>query len=499
MEKAFWSRISSYHFIASLLLLRLPRLFIDRWIYGIVLLLSFFSFWFIIFRYFIGDVTEDGNRNAGSSFVLIILISILAFVVIFIYIICYTIFAKVFFFDLPISIGVIYTFPLLGFISLSFLLVIKFAQRSTTRQSFLFIGIIYFSLVIIAILRYNDPIKLFGVITLFVYVMTIINLNKSKLGEKFLFECFICLLIYMLANILLLRFGVQPKVVLYQRAFRAVILSFLGIEGHRTFFPMAEGINAYGMFAGAALVMSGVFIQNGLKSKKKLNVIFIVALIGFFISLYTILLTDSRGAILCSVLVLFFVWPLKRFLRLIMLIPILTLVLPFILAGRSIYLGNLVASLSRVDTDIFSNRTTIWQSAIYKLSNFEAEHLIGYGLYGQNKSGVISDYREIFKAYEKKDVIGLHNFWLQTIIDTGYLGLVTSFVFYMSFLVSLYKISAKYKFTREIKLTLSILLYILFIGIFSLIPMIYSPESFYLLIIIWAFVLISNTGYESIQ
>jgi len=82
----------------------------------------------------------------------------------------------------------------------------------------------------------------------------------------------------------------------------------------------------------------------------------------------------------------------------------------------------------------FSYRPLIWEAAVDELAHPRLEHLVGFGFRGQLGSGVWQAYRCVFVRYAQPQLASVHNAWLQSILDTGYVGLVLT-LFFLSMLL----------------------------------------------------------------
>ncbi|HXC78129.1 MAG TPA: hypothetical protein VNU19_13875, partial [Candidatus Acidoferrum sp.] len=74
-------------------------------------------------------------------------------------------------------------------------------------------------------------------------------------------------------------------------------------------------------------------------------------------------------------------------------------------------------------------RSTIWSIVAQFLSHPHAEDLIGYGAYGQVRSGVGYQYAYLFSYKAHPEFTSVHNIALQTILDVGYIGLALFLLF----------------------------------------------------------------------
>ena len=88
------------------------------------------------------------------------------------------------------------------------------------------------------------------------------------------------------------------------------------------------------------------------------------------------------------------------------------------LSGSTV--GQSVSRAGEQSTGSLSGRPFIWSIIFISLSQFQPQHLVGFGAYGQVASGVSLQYAFLFPP----TLIGAsaHNTLLQLVLDTGYLG-----------------------------------------------------------------------------
>jgi len=354
-------------------------------------------------------------------------------------------------------------------------------------------GGIYFLFILIAIFRTSliNPayfVNFLQLVTLIGFSLSAKSLlNKTDRGEGFLSLILFALNLYVGLNLLLFGLGFTNPTPNYQREFPAVILSFLGISADRVYFPLAEGINAYGMAAGFAAALNGIGLWDELTKQeiKKTRLGYFLA--GFLTALVTILMTDSRSALLFSGAAVFLSMVIKQKNLLWFAAGLLILQVAVVTAAP--HLDNIMPSgggLVRENTDLLSGRSVIWNQAQQDLIPFRLKHLVGYGYYGQTMSGVVETYNHLFQTYRNSSQISLHHFLLQTIFDSGYLGAASAV-----YLMSVFGIRVSFLMPAQDEQKAGMLLggfliYILLMGAVSVVPAPYSPELFLILVLIWA-------------
>jgi hypothetical protein len=226
-------------------------------------------------------------------------------------------------------------------------------------------------------------------------------------------------MLFIIVNVLTFLIGLKKKAIdpVINEA-DPVFATLLGLEVHRTSFIFSGSHNTTGVVVGAVfvLIVSTWMYFDELSSKVK--IFFVSAIAACF---YSFLITDSRGAVLSSILSLLFVGVASKF-RLLSLSYILLVLVPF-LPILTIHLLSLLSELeiasmmTRNPGDLTSanGRFLIWSGCLQFMSEPDIMHLIGWGQYGHVSSGA-SKLWAVFYNY------ATHNFFFQLFFDMGYLG-----------------------------------------------------------------------------
>lgn len=272
---------------------------------------------------------------------------------------------------------------------------------------------------------------------------------------------------YIAINVILYFMGISGAGDIYNDRFgKAVVLGYFGLDMERILFPLAPGITSFGVISGLSFIISYYLFKNNIYSNK------IISYLAILTSLFVLLTTDSRGAILSVIITLIIINFYKLSLRnngKLISLPIFILVIIF-----SYYLlinmSNLSAiqSLSRGE-DIGSGRTIIWLYAVNFIKDFNLSHLFGFGYMGHAASGLSEQYKYLFYGWNTAapETVSLHNAILQIFIDYGYIGTILFFIiiyYSLSYSHRLYK-REKY---LPIIIFISIIIYLTVTGIFSL-------------------------------
>lgn len=190
------------------------------------------------------------------------------------------------------------------------------------------------------------------------------------------------------------------------------MLSYLGFSVGRALFPMSTGVNSYSIIAGLVLSIGSIkFIF-----EKNIKNLFIYVIP----SLFSVIMADSRGALLSVILALLIFYVIQRFRLYGMLMMSLGTVIVFALINNE-YLDFLIREGG---VTLLTMRELIWILAIIELMEFKYNHILGYGLYGQYKSGISEGYSFMFGNMENPELATLHNSYLQLVFDFGYVGLI---------------------------------------------------------------------------
>jgi len=211
----------------------------------------------------------------------------------------------------------------------------------------------------------------------------------------------------------------------------AQLLGLLGIHTSRVNnLPLSPGSNGTGEAAALAFVICAVLAYRG-RGRLRL-----ISLAGILVSIPTILLVDSRGPLAYALLALIILIFLPRVARrAVAIVPMLLPIAPAIILFIVGQLGSLSSTLNRNQGEgsfvTATGRSKIWSIVAEFLSHPHAEDLIGYGAYGQIKSGVAAQYVYLFRYVEDPEFTSVHSIALQTILDMGYIGLALFLFFLM--------------------------------------------------------------------
>jgi len=281
----------------------------------------------------------------------------------------------------------------------------------------------------------------------------------------------------------------------YESSLLAKSLFNLNLE--RRSSALAIGINGYGLFVGGMLTMSLTAIWSFKNQKTKIK----AALISV-ISLINLVYVDTRSALLWSFLaaivsILLFITKRIQFAK--PLTVIMAIVFPVVLLSASFLLqSDALTGLARGDNDIATgnSRLTIWVACWNELSSFKPIHMIGYGEFGQTGSGVSKNYIQVFADVKNADLFSTHNTVFQTILDTGYLGLLLYFALMWN-LINRLKNAYRLSGDRNLSIFISFILYTVLVG--GTEANLTHKLSFHLIWFVWVGILVIEAYYKKVN
>ena len=185
---------------------------------------------------------------------------------------------------------------------------------------------------------------------------------------------------------------------------------------------MNPSINGMGVVAAVGLVAAALLALNTKGLERR------VGIVGALTCLVALLLTDTRAAIVLSIIVIILMATIKRTriaLLFVVAIPFSSWIIKVVLSFLSA--TGLATPISRSARDVSTGngRTFIWEAAQHQIETSGIFHtLFGYGANGQVTSGASRLYAYLFEALPSPLFVHVHNFGLQTLLDMGLAGLV---------------------------------------------------------------------------
>jgi O-antigen ligase len=229
--------------------------------------------------------------------------------------------------------------------------------------------------------------------------------------------------IYILINIIGWLLGVKNS---YTENLQLIntgsLLKFLGT---RVIFPFSANFQIFSIEAGLTFLL---ILVKGHRRNIRLNIFDYLLLIS---CLFVLLVVNSRNAFLAVAVSLFFLIVgskvkqklLFPFFLIVLFIPIIFTLSSFSNLVKNIPINLTFLTRSNNISELFTlnSRTYIWQALISKYMHFEPIQLIGYGSFGQIRSGLSM----INSGYwQNPELISLHNIFLQNLVDGGYIQLI---------------------------------------------------------------------------
>ncbi|WP_343329148.1 O-antigen ligase family protein [Polaribacter staleyi] len=355
-----------------------------------------------------------------------------------------------------------------------------------------FILIIVIGILISSKPELNIYYKIFKAFSLPLFVFTsfkcIYNNRREGFLSNFLKFIYMPLLFYVILNLLTFLMGLSGDDSIDSKA---VLMSYIGIDGTRVKFFLSVGVNAYGALLGILLTLSLVGFSV-VKIKKK------YFLLGIVVSMISLFLTDSRGPMLYSILIFFIIklyfFNIKK-PRFLNFIPLIGFFGPFLFLAFLSFLAttDYGESLSRSTADLASgnSRLTIWSIAITDFLSFKPDrHIFGYGEFGHYTSGLSPHWSFVFDNQKVNDFVHPHNTFLSIMFDYGYFGLFI-YVFFQYKIIRVIK--SNWINQKELSmLLLANLLYFNLVGIGETMFGFYYKNIMYVFFIINIFALIYN-------
>lgn len=207
-----------------------------------------------------------------------------------------------------------------------------------------------------------------------------------------------------------------------------ILLGFLGIHSVRVKFVFASGINSYATLLGGIFTLILVYLF--ILKYRNWYIWF-----SFFITLVTILLTDSRSAFIYPFLITYviFLYVKSSKLKFLSYWPYIIIIGPFLMTLLFPILSNydFFSFLSRSSEDLITGnaRFFIWVIALNEFLSFKILHLFGYGVYGHFASGASISWSNFFVSFnESSELVHPHNSALSILFDYGYLGLISFYI-----------------------------------------------------------------------
>jgi hypothetical protein len=213
---------------------------------------------------------------------------------------------------------------------------------------------------------------------------------------------------------------------LYQQA---TLLQSVGISIERTTFPMGTGVNGSGILAAMGFASSLVLLTSGSPRRWMSG---LAALVCF----YGLLLTDTRVALASAIAVAACITAVLSARRRGTRPTARVLIVLLSLAALA---WQVAGQFSRNSADLATggNRVFIWEPAWKAIRDFDLFHSVfGWGANGQVSSDVSASYAYLFAGDKTISPYGYttHNFALQTLTDTGLIGLIVTPVFLVTIL-----------------------------------------------------------------
>ena len=322
--------------------------------------------------------------------------------------------------------------------------------------------------------------------------------KKTDLLTIFIYCVILPIITYISINLIFYFLGFMDDVY----SSKAILVSYLGISIERVKFIFSNGINGYGAVLGILLNLSliGFLVSN------RFNKIFIL---GIIVSLISLLLTDSRGPIVFSLLIfLLFKFKLHKVKKpkFLWLIPFLGFIGPILMLSILSFFsqtsyGDFFSRFSG-DLDSVNSRLPIWIISSSDFLTFKPQnHIFGYGEFGHYSAGLSQIYgATIFQHVEEgAEYMHPHNTYISMALDYGYFGLL----FFILLQLKIIDLVVKYWNVNNTlsKILLSNLIYFNLVGIAESMFGFYYQNSIYIffMINIFAFLQINKQSLNKYE
>ena len=312
------------------------------------------------------------------------------------------------------------------------------------------------------------------------FIVTFLNKELSSRAPTSLLKA---IFYYIILIVFLLILGVENPVMseASKLSYYSELAMLLGVRLERIPIPMASGFNQIGVVATLAFLISVIAIIHKHNHRKKTVILASLCLLS---SLTIILISSPKG----SVALLLVLLPLAKVYNKISPKLIFLALFSYPIIFYSILLGEgyIIKMFSLIGLDKYislayvgtlSHRTEFWGVVIEHLSTFSFSHLIGSGLFGHFSTGLSNTYIDFISGERSIKYLTTHNSFLQSILDYGYIGMISLYAIYFNALLKALKLSKKH---HIFKYYFFILIFFYLLGMTEVVPSLYHQESFFI-------------------
>lgn len=264
---------------------------------------------------------------------------------------------------------------------------------------------------------------------------------------------------------------------------KAVILSYFGMDVLRAYFPLSWGVNTFGSASAAVFAAGLIRILTAKKyGARRLTPLNLLLTVPTFIC---ILLTDSRGAFTAALLS---VGVGAYVPRLAGPAIIAFLTISFLTVSNLETMSSLnIPGFSRQDgSSALSGRELIWAPVVMEMMKPADDHILGWGHFGHFTSGVSQAYSVVLAGWgDTPELIHVHSTYLQSFVDTGYVGTAVLVLFIVIGISTLSRIIREVD-SPEARISLALLAFLSMQGFSEITFQCYQPWLFLFLLTIIA-------------
>jgi O-antigen ligase len=278
---------------------------------------------------------------------------------------------------------------------------------------------------------------------------------------------------YCAANLVLWMAGLENPTFFGATREPSQLLALFGVSALRVQFPLAWGVNSFGVIAGVTMAISLVRAAKVHSDRWR-------EVAASAVPFLCLVLMDSRGALVTSFLTVLMVTFARRWST-VAIVAFWALGIGFVVFSE--YMPALTFGVREGTTSTFTSRELIWAVGVQQLADFRPELVFGYGMVGQFESGAYLLYEALFKEYvDRPELISLHNTYLQSGLDTGYVGLALLVMFLVTTIRGLDQIARQANWTYSAALAAVIIMAVN--GLTEITVNIYQPWLALLLVVV---------------
>lgn len=258
-------------------------------------------------------------------------------------------------------------------------------------------------------------------VTVVVFALALVsNADDDETRDQRLAALALAPAVYCIANALLFLAGVTSRAELgLGTTATTSFLEIFGVSTQRVQFAFATAVNSMGIISAIGVASCIVLLARGAAPRW-------ITIPGLLASSLCLLYSDTRAALILGLIVAaWFAWSRRQLgaKTIALIVPFLPLALMWLISQNR---DNWVSDLLSRDAGDFAKgngRVEVWALAWNTVGDVSPQHLIGWGANGHITSGASFDYAKVFGGQDQPWRYSTHDIALQTVLDTGLLGL----------------------------------------------------------------------------